>query len=406
MVTKIGLYPDKRNKKKTWVVRWFGEYDPATGKSKRSAKSFRLKVDAEAFQAQQAQAFRKGQRRDKPEDVSLQAFCKDWLKIRKPELRPGTVTLYKNAIEQLLSYFGPNCLLSHVTARSAAKFIAELKRLDGKDAPLSNWSRNRILRNSKTMFETAVTWELIAKNPFKAVTAPKCIAPQWHYVKPNEYKKLLDVAPTLRRKAFYALAYGCGLRLGELTSLTWSDIDFGTREVRVQNHRATETLPPFFVKDTEARTIPIPKHCLDMLEDLKAYNDVTDQTPYVLFDERQYKAMLAKWKRHQQQKRPWRNQDTAPNALRKFKQHVREASIKPNGSLTIHTLRKSCIQNWATEITNPEVVRVLAGHSDLKTTMQYYCQADREQKARAAAAIDDLLEKSDVKVTYGTDSNE
>jgi hypothetical protein len=29
-------------------------------------------------------------------------------------------------------------------------------------------------------------------------------------------------------------------------------------------------------------------------------------------------------------------------------------------------------KNWANTISNPEVVRVLAGHADLKTTMQYY----------------------------------
>jgi len=31
MITKVGLYPDKRNKNRKWVVRWFGEPDE-TGK--------------------------------------------------------------------------------------------------------------------------------------------------------------------------------------------------------------------------------------------------------------------------------------------------------------------------------------------------------------------------------------
>lgn len=33
MIAKIGLYRDPR-RKKPWVVRWFGEYDPATGKQR------------------------------------------------------------------------------------------------------------------------------------------------------------------------------------------------------------------------------------------------------------------------------------------------------------------------------------------------------------------------------------
>ena len=44
--------------------------------------------------------------------------------------------------------------------------------------------------------------------------------------------------------------------------------------------------------------------------------------------------------------------------------------------------------------------RLPAGHADLKTTMQYYCQVDDEQKAKAAAVIDDLLNQTDVRSTF------
>ena len=85
------------------------------------------------------------------------------------------------------------------------------------------------------------------------------------------------------------------------------------------------------------------------------------------------------------------------NTLTRFKEYVKKAGIKPDGSLTIHTLRKCCITNWANEINNPEVVRILAGHADLKTTMAFYSQVTKEQNEKAAAAIDKLFEKS----TYG-----
>ena len=48
------------------------------------------------------------------------------------------------------------------------------------------------------------------------------------------------------------------------------------------------------------------------------------------------------------------------------------------------------------------VVRVLAGHADLQTTMRYYAQADSEQMAKAAAAIDALLSKTDARMTPNT----
>ena len=60
MITKIGLYRDPR-KKKPWVVRWYGDYDPAAGKRIRYSKSFTLKREAEAFQLQRVYVFSKNE---------------------------------------------------------------------------------------------------------------------------------------------------------------------------------------------------------------------------------------------------------------------------------------------------------------------------------------------------------
>jgi len=405
MITKIGLYKDSR-KQRPWVVRWFGEYAPATGKQKRYSKSFVRKRDAEEFQSKMTMEFKEGQQRDKPEEVTLKEFCKEWLNVRKIEFQPSTIAIYENATARLLDYFGNNMLLSDITAFSATKFISELHRLDGKEGGLSDWSRHRTLRNCKTMFEAAVDWGLIGKNPFACIKRPKLVQQNWHYMTPAEFKQLLAASNgkhniPLRWKVTYALAYCCGLRLGEILNLRWDDIhckEPGSKsghvreaEIKIQSRPATATTPPFVVKDKEARTIPVPKLCLALLIDLKSYNEMTDQTPYVVLNEQQYRTVLRKWKIRQKHKKPWFNRDMQNNTLSTFKRHIRWAKIEPDESLSLHTLRKCCITNWANSITNPEVVRVLAGHFDLKTTMQYYCQVDKEQKAKATAAIDNLL---------------
>jgi len=389
MIRKMGLYRDKRNKRRPWVVRWFGEYDPNSGKQRRYSQSFRLKAEAEAFMAEQTAAFRKGQRRDKPEEIRLEDFCRDWLKVKKTQVRPETVKLYGHTIRRLLSYFGADHLLAMIGPRAAAMFMAELRPMRGET--LSAWTVHRTVRNCKTIFTDAVNWQLIIQNPFKTVKAPKLPPTEWYYLRPDEYKRLLKATPGLRCKTLYALAYTTGLRFGELYFLTWADVDFEKGEIRISNRPGTATMPPFHVKDYEARTIALPKHTQNILEDLKTYNEATDQTPCVLLDDRRYKTVLTKYQVYRQQKRPWRNQDMANNTLREFRRHLRHAAIEPDDSLTIHTLRKCCIQNWADTISNPEVVRVLAGHGDLKTTMQYYCQAGREQRQRAAEAVDLLL---------------
>jgi len=187
------------------------------------------------------------------------------------------------------------------------------------------------------LFNSAVDWELIGKSPFATVKRPKLVTRPWHYLQPDEYRRLLQVAP-LRWKALYSIAYGCALRRGELISFLWTDVNLKIAEVRVQNHPATATLPGFFIKDNECRTIPLPKHTCNILTDLKTYNSATDKTPYVLLNEQQYNTVLAKWKRFKQQNRPWRNRDMQNNTLKTFERHLKWAGIKAMGTLSIHTL--------------------------------------------------------------------
>ena len=56
---------------------------------------------------------------------------------------------------------------------------------------------------------------------------------------------MLEVAPTLRWKCFYALAYTSGARLSELMSLTWNDVDFEKGRLIIANRENTDDMPPF-----------------------------------------------------------------------------------------------------------------------------------------------------------------
>ena len=158
MVIKIGLYRDPRSKTKPWVVRWFGEYDPASGKQRRYSKSFRIKAEAEEFQAAKRQEIGQGTPRDRAPDITLSSFCKDWLNTRKTELRPASIDLYSQTIKRLLDHIGKDTNLQDITPKRVAVFVAEQKSRaighQGKD--LSDWSREQIKRHCRTIFETAV----------------------------------------------------------------------------------------------------------------------------------------------------------------------------------------------------------------------------------------------------------
>jgi integrase len=106
--------------------------------------------------------------------------------------------------------------------------------------------------------------------------------------------------------------------------------------------------------------------------------------------------MLSKWKKCQEEGLAWENQKMANNILREFKRHLESADIKPKGSLSIHTLRKCCGKNWADNLP-PNVTKELMGHSNIATTMKYYTQVDKDQRAKAAAIMDELISRENPK---------
>lgn len=408
MSRRVKQGKDKRNKERPYVVRWTDGIDLATGKIRWFQESFRYKLEADRFAAQKRL---EPPRVCEPVEDAMQLgrFLKEWARTRKGgDYRAGTRTLDGDTTRRLIDYFGKERPLASITAMQAEQFIATLSRIDGRDRPLSAWSRSRILRNARTIFNKSVEWNLIGHNPFTGIKRPKPPESNWHFMPPDEFFGLLNASSgkwsvSLRCKVIYALGYCCGLRLGEILSLTWADNIKITRLVRdgaasftgevvILNRPPTTDYPPFYVKDRESRQVRIPQRCLELLIDLRDYNAMTDQTPYVVLDRRQYETMAAKWQRYQTGKREWQNHDTANNTLTTFKRHVKWAGIAPQGSLSLHVLRKCCITNWANHINNPEVVRKLAGHSDIKTTMQYYSKVTEEQRRKAAEVTDRLLE--------------
>ncbi len=413
MVIKIGLYRDLR-KTKPWVVRWFGEYDPASGKQRRYSKSFRFKAEAEEFQAAKRQEVGQGTPRDRAPDVTLSSFCKDWLNTRRPELKPASIDLYSQTIKRLLGYFGKDTHLQDITPKKAAVFLAEQQSRaighEGKE--LSDWSREQIKRHCKTIFETAVEWRLIQTNPFKGLRLKKPATKRWHRVTAQEYRNLLEAAPAFRWKVFYALAYTSGARMGELFSLTWNEIDFESGRLIIANREGAVDIPPFYIKDHEARRIPLPKHTIDLLTEW--HNQAPEHVPYILLTKERYERVKAKWQQLRKQGRPWRNRYMVNNVLREFKRHFKRAGIKPAGKLTIHTLRKSCGQNWADHLPM-NVVKELMGHSKVETTLEFYNQVDAQHEEQAARVIQRLIEnagkrnesdKTDARLTPGAISRQ
>jgi len=244
------------------------------------------------------QEFRKGGRRDGIVDITLHEFCKDWLSSRKSELRPKSIEAYENTIIRLEEYFGKDASLRSIEPQKAAVFVSQQKyKAKGHEGnELSDSSREQIKRNCKCIFNSAVDWGLLASNPFKSLRLKKLPPKHWYRIRPKEYHALLEVV-SLRERAAYALLYTAGLRMSEAFSLMWSNVDFESGKLIVVNREATATLPPFHIKDHEARRIPLPRHTIDLLTKWQA--KAHEGVPYILltkerFEIRERNAVVSK----------------------------------------------------------------------------------------------------------------
>ena len=388
--TRVGLY-HYANRKLPWIVRWYGELEPSTGKSKRYGKSFRTKRQAEDFKAAKMHEFKEGIKRDRPEEVTLGRLCEEFLRTWNPNARKATVDLYKYTIQRLLGYFGETRKISTIGTREADNFFAaQIYRKRSSKWKLSDWARVQIVNHCKTIFNLAVRWQWMSNNPFASIQKPKPVVKKWHRLVVEDYHKLLDATPTPRWKCFYALVYTSGARFGELFSLTWADIDFEHGRIYIQNREGSDLMPPFLVKDHEKRFIQLPRHTVDLLATYQ--NEAPEGVPYVLLTQKRYKRIVEKWRKFRKAGKEWQNRYMVNNVLRDFKVHAKRAGIRPNSKFTVHTVRKTCAQNWADRLP-ANVVKFYLGHSSMSTTNKFYSIVDESHMELTQKVMDKMLEK-------------
>jgi integrase len=181
--------------------------------------------------------------------------------------------------------------------------------------------------------------------------------------------------------------------LSEVLNLTWADVDFEKNRVRIVRKQAIGGLTDWEPKDHEGRLLPAPLETMQALADLQQLSAEGCAYVFILGDRLQCLQDAKKAGK-------WSGRQLVLNNLhRQFKLIRKKAGV---AKFTFHDLRRTCITNWAGRLPM-HIVQKLAGHSDMKTTQQYYLavQEDDLEKARkvqsdilAAAPTDQLLTNS------------
>ena len=161
----------------------------------------------------------------------------------------------------------------------------------------------------------------------------------------KEIKRILAMAPSLKAKVMLSLAYGCGMRAGEVVRLKVGDIDSAQEIIRIMQ-----------AKGHKDRNVMLPSDILGLLREWWTERP-TGQDKNVLAPER---TLFPGYRgKHL----------SARQISRLFKEAARAAGITKH--VTLHTLRHSFATHLLERGVDIRVIQALLGHSKLTTTARY-----------------------------------
>ena len=163
---------------------------------------------------------------------------------------------------------------------------------------------------------------------------------------PEEVKRVLTMAPSLKARAMLTLAYGCGLRAGEVVRLRAGDIDSEQMIIRVVQS-----------KGRKDRHVMLPAEVLDLLRQWWK----TRPTKHDAGVAQEQRWLFPGGRGHQPL--------TTRQFARLFKQTVRAAGLRK--TISLHALRHSFATHLLERGTDIRVIQALLGHDKLETTARY-----------------------------------
>ncbi len=204
---------------------------------------------------------------------------------------------------------------------------------------------NRYLALVKRMFNIAIEEHYAEENPVNKVKLySEKDNLRERILTEDEERKLMETCSETLRPILIA-ALNTGMRKGEILNLTWSQVDFKNRRIRVEK-----------TKSGKVRFIPIN----DILfYELNILREMDGQSPYIFFNSETGKPYV--------------------DMKKGFKAACRRGEIK---GLRFHDLRHTFATRLVEKGVDIETVRDLLGHHSITVTQRYtHSNDDRKRKA-------------------------
>jgi integrase len=293
-----------------------------------------------------------------------------FIKSHKKKVRARTMEGYKQRLDYAVSYFG-NKEISEITPSNVEDYLDYLEA-EGKSPSTSE----KYLKVLKLLFNKAVKWELVAKNPALNIDPPLIPKKEMDFLSPEEIELLVDNTIE-EHKCLMIVACYSGIRRGELLGLRWDDVDFNS--IRIFIRRTLEPNKRQFLEpktDNSKRAVTVPFFVMDKLKEhqIRQLVDLPENKESLIFPNE-----LGKPMEHR-------------NLIRRiFEPALTRAGLR---KVRFHDLRHSYAAALISAGENPKWIQKQLGHSSIMVTMDTYGHLLPDIENNASARLEKALKPS------------
>lgn len=317
-------------------------------------------------------------------NVTVEEYCTNWLEnVKINELKPSSYDRKETSLANQVFPFIGMLQLSQLSIDNVQEMINQLRQ-----SGLSYSSIKKAYEAINECCKYAVIRGDLSKNPCEGVTLPKNLKRQDGDIKfyTEEQIELLLKQSTVKYsngKYKYRLGYGIqfllytGLRIGEALALTWEDVDFDNKIIKVNKNLkqvknrdkdAQASYKIIIQNSTKTnsghRIVPLNNKSIEALNHIK---EVTGQYKYVFSTEtgnnvygRAYDTMFRKI----------------------------QANCNFENIYGVHALRHTFASLLFKRGVDVKTVSEILGHKDVSVTYNTYIHLIQEQKANAMSLLD------------------
>ena len=367
---EIAVYKDDKTGK--WYFRVYVT-DPITGvRLQRERKGFELKRDALEAEADFVSDFQA--LKVSVTDFYITDLIDEYLIFLKKDVKATTYVGYEYQFDKHIRPFFLNVKLVNVTRRLIDQWYTYLEKQS-----YGYVYKNRLLNHVIKMFE-------FIENQYEYNLRYIKTFPT--FKKTNKDKNTDVVIYTedmfelfakqseniLEKSIFYTMYY-TGLRIGELRSITWLDINFDKKQINI-NKQVTSKIPgqhnaiTTTKSESSNRTVVIPELLINILNDWK-----NDRMKLKKFDD------------------SWQvfgdHTFISENRIRRMVNRASDAAKLPR--IKLHEFRHSYTTLLHSYGVDPLVIKAQAGHSSVQISLDVYTHLDTKKQQNV---IDEIFDKN------------